>query len=88
MKFLPDVKLSGEARNQKKIDINVLVCNLQTSQVMSTFFFRFRASSLGLTSGKNFMIIRPVVSEILGGMVPTPPQMLVSCQKEQMLFNH
>ena len=31
------------------------------------------------------MVIRPVVSEILGGVVP-PPQMLLSCQKEQMLL--
>ena len=30
------------------------------------------------------MVIRPVVSEILGGVVP--PQMLLHCQKEQMLL--
>ena len=43
-------------------------------------FFGFRASLLSLTSGKNFMVIRPVVSEIL------PPQMPVHRQKEQMLL--
>ena len=31
------------------------------------------------------MGIGPVVSEILGGVVPTP-QMLLHCQKEQMLL--
>ena len=30
------------------------------------------------------MVIRSVVSEILGGGVVPTPQMLVSCQKEQM----
>ena len=54
MKFLPDVNLNEEARNQKKN-------------------FEFRASSLSLTSGKNFMVIRPVVSEILGGAGTNPP---------------
>ena len=50
----------------------ILVCNLQTSQVKSKNFFWFRASSLSLTSGTNFMVIPPVVSEILGGVVPPP----------------
>ena len=36
-------------------------------------FFGFRASPRGLTSGKNFMVIRPAVPEILGGVVPPPP---------------
>ena len=36
------------------------------------FFFGFRASPWGLTSGKNFMVIRPAVPEILGGGT-TPP---------------
>ena len=31
------------------------------------------------------MVIGPVVSEILGGVIPTP-QMLLHCQKEQMLL--
>ena len=31
------------------------------------------------------MVIGPVVFEILGGVVP-PPQMLLHCQKEQMLL--
>ena len=31
------------------------------------------------------MVIGPVVSEILGGVVP-PLQMLLHCQKEQMLL--
>ena len=59
----------------------ILVYDLQTSQVMSKKFS-------DLTSGKNFMVIRPVVSEILGG--GTTPQMPVHCQKEQMLLtvNH
>ena len=48
-------------------------------------FFGFRASPWGLTSGKNFMVIRPAVPEILGGVVP-PPQMLLGCQKQQMLL--
>ena len=47
-------------------------------------FFGFRASPWGLTSGKNFMVIRPAVPEILGGVVPSP-QMLLGCQKQQML---
>ena len=48
-------------------------------------FFGFRASPCGLTSGKNFMVIRPAVPEILGGVVP-PPMMLLGCQKQQMLL--
>ena len=44
----------------------ILICNLQTSQLCQNVF-GFRASSLSLTSGKNFMFICPVVSEILGG---------------------
>ena len=44
-------------------------------------FFGFRASPWGLTSGKNFMVIRPSVPEILGGVVP-----LLGCQKQQMLL--
>ena len=67
MKFLPYVKLSEEAWNQK-------------------IFFWFRASLLSLTSGKNFMVIRSVVSEILGGGWYHPPQMLLHCPKEQMLL--
>ena len=39
-----------------------------------------------LTSSKNFMVIGPVVSEILGGGVVPPPQMLLHCQKEQSLL--
>ena len=35
--------------------------------------FGFRASPWGLTSGKNFMVIRPAVPEILGGADTTPP---------------
>ena len=31
------------------------------------------------------MVIRPAVPEILGGVVP-PPQMLLGCQKQQMLL--
>ena len=45
----------------------------------------FRASLWYLTSGKNFMVVRPAVSEILGGGFPSP-QMLLSFQKEQMLL--
>ena len=51
-------------------------------------FFGFRASPWGLTSGKNFMVIRPAVPEILGVVIfhiPLP-QMPVSCPKEQMLL--
>ena len=45
----------------------------------------FRAFLWYLTSGKNFMVIRPAVPEILEGWFSsTPPQMLVSFQKEQM----
>ena len=48
--------------------------------------FGFRAFLWYLASGKNFMVIRPVVPEILGGGgFPPPPKMPVSCQKEQML---
>ena len=36
-------------------------------------FFGFRASPWGLTSGKNFMVIRPAVPVILGGGGTTPP---------------
>ena len=32
------------------------------------------------------MVIGPVVSEILGGGTTPPPQMLLHCQKEQMLL--
>ena len=51
--------------------------------------FGFRASLWYMTSGKNFMVICLVVSEILGnGSLPPPPfpppPMVVSCQKEQM----
>ena len=49
-------------------------------------FFGFRASPWGLTSGKNFMVIRPAVPEILGGVVPPAPKMLLGCQKQQMLL--
>ena len=50
----------------------IWVCNLQTSQIMSIFFC-FRASLLSMTSSKNCMVIRAVVSETLGGLVvPTP----------------
>ena len=52
---------------------------------MQKKFFWFLASPLSLTSGKNFMVIGPVVSEILGGD-GTTPQMLLHCQKEQMLL--
>ena len=31
------------------------------------------------------MVIRPALPEILGGVVP-PPQMLLGCQKQQMLL--
>ena len=48
-------------------------------------FFGFRASLWYLTSGKNFMVIRPAVPDILGGVVP-PPMMLLGCQKQQMLL--
>ena len=49
-------------------------------------FFGFGASPWGLTSGKNFMVIRPAVPEILGGGGGTTPQMLLACQKQQMLL--
>ena len=44
---------------------------------MSYVDFGFRASLWYLTSGKNFMVIRPVVSETFWG---ESPQMLVNCQ--------
>ena len=48
-------------------------------------FFGFRASPWGLTSGKNFMVIRPAVPEISIGD-GTTPQMLLGCQKQQILL--
>ena len=42
----------------------LLTHNFQTRQIMS--FLLFRASLLGFTCGKNFMVIRSVVSVILG----------------------
>ena len=44
--------------------------------------FGLRVSSLNLTSGKNFMVIRSVLCEILRGV--DIPHMPVSYQKEQM----
>ena len=48
------------------------------------FFFGFCASLYYLTFSKNLMVIRPAVPEILGGAFH--PQMLSSCQNEQMLL--
>ena len=48
------------------------------------FFCRFCISSWSLTSGKSFIVIWSVVSEILRGVYH--PQMPVRCQKEQMLL--
>ena len=49
--------------------------------------FLFRSSLWDLTAGNNFMVMNPVVSEILGGGdggFPPSSQMPVSCKKEQM----
>ena len=61
-----------------------LVCKLQTGWVKSKFL-RFCASISSLTFGENFMSADPVVPEISGGWKSTP-QMLLSCQKQQMLL--
>jgi len=58
----------------------------QTSSVKKIFLIS--ASLRSLTSGGNFMVICPVVFEILGGGGLSPlSQMLVSCQKEQIALN-
>ena len=48
-------------------------------------FFWISCLPMELSSGKNFMVMRPAVSKIFGGWFSTP-QMLLSFQKEQMLL--
>ena len=55
MEFLPNVKLVGEARNQKKIDITNLVFKLQT-KIPKNAIFR-KATSRHANSTKFWKII-------------------------------
>ena len=50
-------------------------------------FFGFRASPWGLTSGKNFMVIRPAVPEILGGGGTPPPPDAIRLSKTADAIN-
>ena len=58
------------------LKIGILVCNLQASQIMSKKILI--SCLLSLTSGKNVMVIVPVVSEILGGVPPAPDAIALS----------
>ena len=49
-------------------------------------FFGFRASSMSLTSDESFMVIRPVVFKILGGVVP-PPRCQYAVKKSRCYYS-
>ena len=63
----------------------ILVCNLQTSQLMSRKISDFVPPHQ--TFGKNFMVIHPVVSEILGGLYHPPDTRKLSKRADAITVN-